>query len=195
MAENPSSRSQREHPKDAETRQLYAAGRSAALSGPGEVSLSGPPDADKPAPPARPLALQGRRIPSRNATARRHVIALYREATWLTGADLPAVVRWAVLTVKFGRLAEALDRLPDGGVVKADGDPRKGLGELRALSGEITRLESALGVTASARAALGVSIQRMSDLATLMAGAGETAHQRGQDAHQRPPEGEGTHGR
>ena len=173
MREKQPSRIQRGHPKDAETRQLSAVGRSTALSGSTPVSLSVSTDADEPAPPARPLVLQGRRIPSRNATARRHVIALYREATWLTGADLPAAVRWATLTVKFGRLAEALDRLPDGGVVKADGDPRKALGELRALSGEITKLEAALGITAAARAALGVNVARMGDLAELMAGGGD----------------------
>ena len=120
----------------------------------------------------RPTGLQGVAIPSRNRTIRRRVIALYRECSWLTGADVSAAVRWAVLGEKFRRLAELLDRSPEGGVVKVSGgdlEPRKALAELRAISGEMTKLEASLGITASARAALGVNVTRLRDLASAMA--------------------------
>lgn len=111
----------------------------------------------------RPDGLIGVAIPSRNRSIRRRVTALYRECPWLTGADVAAATRWAVLGDKFRRLAEVLDGLPhEAAVVKvskdADLEPRKALGELRALSGELTKLENSLGLTASARAALGVDI-------------------------------------
>lgn len=128
------------------------------------------------APVDRPPALVGVAIPSRNGTIRRRVIALYRECSWLTGADVSAAVRWAVLGEKFRRLAELLDRSPEGGVVKVSGgdlEPRKALAELRALSGEMTKLEAALGITASARAALGVNAGRLKDLAEAMSGGRE----------------------
>ena len=111
-------------------------------------------------------ALQGRRIPSRNKSVRKLVARLFRECTWLAGADLPATVRWAVLSERFRRLAERLDGLPE---LTADNEPRKALAELRALSGEITKLEAALGITAAARAALGVNVGRLGDLAEQMA--------------------------
>ena len=116
----------------------------------------------------RPVGLIGVAIPSRNRTVRRRVVALYRECVWLTGADVATAMRWAVLGDKFRRLAEVLDKLP---VVKVSGDdaePRKALGELRALSGEMTKLEAALGITAVARAALGVNVTRLQDLASAM---------------------------
>ncbi len=122
----------------------------------------------------RPPALIGVAIPSRNRTIRRRVVALYRECSWLTGADVAAAMRWAVLGEKFKRLSEVLDRLPnESGVIKAskagdDLEPRKALGELRALSGEMTKLETSLGLTASARAALGVNVNRLQDLASAM---------------------------
>ena len=121
----------------------------------------------------RPLALQDRRIPSRNATVRRHVVDLYWVCSWLTGADLAAATRWGTLSVKFRRLAEFLDRLPEGGVVRADkGDVKayKALETLLRLNAEITKLEAALGVTAAARSALGLNVMRMGDLASAMAG-------------------------
>ena len=145
-------------------RQLSAVGAadraSSALNGSGHVSVSA----------SRPLALVGVRIPSRNAVVRRNVVALFRECSWLMRADVPASVRWGVLGEKFRKLAAHLDRLPDGGVVRANGDPRKALGELRALSAEVTRLEASLGITASARASLGVDLSRMKDLGALVAG-------------------------
>ncbi len=111
----------------------------------------------------RPDGLIGVAIPSRNRTIRRRVTALYRECEWLTGADVAAAVRWAILGEKLRRLAEVLDRLPnEAAVVKvskdADLEPRKALGELRALSGEVTKLENSLGLTASARSNLGVNV-------------------------------------
>lgn len=118
----------------------------------------------------RPPALVGVAIPSRDRQVRRHVVALFEFCTWLSRPDVAAAVRWAILSLKFRRLAERLDGMPDGGLLTASGDPRKALGELRALSGEITKLEQALGITASARAALGVNVARGMDLASQMAG-------------------------
>ena len=85
---------------------------------------------------SRPEVLVGVRIPSRNATVRRNVVALFGECSWLSRADLPAAVRWGALGEKFRRLAQMLDRLPEGGVGKGvDLEPRKALGERRAVSG------------------------------------------------------------
>lgn len=116
----------------------------------------------------RPDGLIGVAIPSRNRSVRRRVLALYQVCEWLTAADVSAATRWAVLGEKFRRLAEVLDRLPaEAAVVKissADLEPRKALGELRALSGEMTKLEAALGITATARAGLGVDLNRMRTL-------------------------------
>lgn len=135
--------------------------------GPGAVPVDGPVLAHA-GVGKRPLPLQDRRIPSRNATVRRRVVDLYRECSWLTGADLPAAARWGTLTEKFRRLAQFLDRLPEGGVVRvAKGDvlPYKALETLLRLNAEITKLEAALGVTAAARAGLGVDLTRMRKLA------------------------------
>ncbi len=116
----------------------------------------------------RPDGLIGVAIPSRNRSVRRRVLALYQVCEWLTAADVSAATRWAVLGEKFRRLAEVLDGLPaEAAVVKissADLEPRKALGELRALSGEMTKLEAALGITAASRAALGVDVGRMRNL-------------------------------
>ena len=112
----------------------------------------------------RPDGLIGVAIPSRNRTVRRRVQALYRECQWLIGADVAAAMRWATLGEKFRRLSEVLDKLPVVKVSSDDAEPRKALAELRALSGEMTKLESALGITATARAALGVDLNRMRTL-------------------------------
>ena len=112
----------------------------------------------------RPPSLQGVRIPSRNATVRRYVVGLYEACPWLTVADLPAATRWAHLFDRFRRRAEILDRLP---VVKISGDdaePRKLDAEQRATSTAMDRIEAALGITAAARAGLGVDLGRMRNL-------------------------------
>ena len=114
---------------------------------------------------SRPPALRGYRIPSRNAGVRRRVVGLYDACTWLTVADLPAAVRWAVLFARFVKMAEHLDKLPVVKVSDADAEPRKLDGELRATSAELSRLEQSLGVTASARSALGLNLTRMGRLA------------------------------
>ena len=138
---------------------------SASDSGAGVMSLRPASGIEGRVREARPPVLVGHRIPSRNPTVRRLVVGLFAECSWLTRPDVPASVRWAVLSEKFRRLAETLDKLPGpSGVVKVSGgdmEPRKALGELRALSGEITRLEAALGITAASRAALGVDVGRL----------------------------------
>ncbi len=84
------------------------------------------------------------------------MVGIYGECSWLTVADLAATVRWGTLQGKFTRLAERLDGLD---VLTAGDQPQKALGELRALSAEITKLESALGITAVARPGLGVNMR------------------------------------
>lgn len=126
-------------------------------------------DVSFPAANHRPPPLVGRRIPSRSASVRRRVVALYDECHWLTGADLPAATRWATLHGRFQRIAERLDALP---VVRDDDEPRKLEGELRALSATLSGLERDLGITASARAALGVNIARIADPSALLRGSG-----------------------
>ena len=113
----------------------------------------------------RPMALQGVRIPSRNATVRRAVVDLYRVCDWLSVADLPAATRWGYLFVRFRRLADVLDRLPPVKVAGGDAEPRKLDAELRAFSMEMGRLETQLGITVTARASLGVDVARMRKLA------------------------------
>ena len=123
---------------------------------------------------ARPPALQGVRIPSRNATVRRYVAGLYEACSWLTVADLPAATRWAHLFDRFRRRAEILDRLPVVRVSGDDAEPRKLDKEQRDTSGALDRLESALAITAAARASLGLNVGRMRDLASAMSEGGES---------------------
>lgn len=117
----------------------------------------------------RPPALQGQRIPSRNATVRRYVVTLYEACSWLSVADLPAATRWAHLFDRFRRRASILDRLPVAKISSDDAEPRKLDAEQRATSTAMDRIEAALGITAASRAALGVNVHRMADLASAMA--------------------------
>ena len=150
--------------RDTGTSQVIRRGDSAALS-----AISPANGAGAVAHADRPDGLAGVAIPSRNRSVRRRVLALYQVCEWLTGADVAAVVRWAVLGEKFRRLSEVLDRLPVVKVSTDDAEPRKALGELRALSGEMTKLEAALGITAVSRSQLGVNVTRIQDLASQMA--------------------------
>ncbi len=86
-----------------------------------------------------------------------------------TPGDIHALTRWAHLFEVWRRMAARLDR---DGFLRQDGDPKKLLAEWRALSAELSRLEAALGITAAARAALGVDVARMRDLAGAMADRG-----------------------
>ena len=122
---------------------------------------------------ARPAALVGVRIPSRNENARSLVVRVYEENPHLQRADLWAVTRYAELSWKFRRLAERMERMEDGGLVRSDGEPRKLLAELRSLSDTLLRHERDLGITASSRAALGVNVTRLRDLAAAMADGGQ----------------------
>ena len=106
-------------------------------------------------------------IPSRNATVRRRVREVIDTCGYEpTTADVFAMVRWAHVYEKWRRIAEQLDE--QGEVKKGDGEPRKLLDAWVRLSAELRSLESALGLTASARAALGVNLLRGHDLAELM---------------------------
>ncbi len=114
---------------------------------------------------ARPPALVGIRIPSRNENARQLVVRVYEENAHLQRADLWAVTRYAELSWKFRRLSELMERLPDDGLMRKDLEPRKLLSELRALSDTLLRHERDLGITAVARAGLGVDVGRIRKLA------------------------------
>ena len=80
-----------------------------------------------------------------------------------TPGDIYALTRWAHLYEIWKSIGERLDDL---GPTKADGEePRKLLSEFRAMSGELSRLEASLGITASARAQLGIDVTRLRRLA------------------------------
>jgi hypothetical protein len=123
---------------------------------------------------ARPLALVGVRIPSRHVNARQLVVRVYEENPHLQRADLWAVTRYAELSWKFRRLAERMEEMPGGGLMRADMEPRKLLSELRVLSETLLRHERDLGITAAARAGLGVDLGRLQsmDLASAMSDDG-----------------------
>ena len=75
-----------------------------------------------------------------------------------TVADIAALIRWCRGFRTWRRLDE---RLEENGVAKADGDPTKWLQEWRAQSEALARLEGQLGLTASARASLGLDVSKM----------------------------------
>jgi len=105
--------------------------------------------------------LAGIRIPSKNVNARNLTAAIYEANPHLGRGDLWAVVRYSELCWKFRRLAEYMERLPESGVVRQDGEPRKLLGELRATGDVLLRHEAALGITSVARAGLGLDVALM----------------------------------
>ena len=105
----------------------------------------------------RPSALVGVAIPSRDRTVRRMVVDLYTRCPHLTAADIYAAARACHLYRKIERLGRDLE---DRGLFRADGDPRKAIGEWRQLMAEARAHEAALGITAAARAAMGVDIAK-----------------------------------
>lgn len=110
------------------------------------------------APPDRPPALQNVAVPSRDRSVRRTVVDLFERCPHLTEADVYAAARLCHLYRKIERIGKDLQ---DRGLFKADGDPRKAISEWRQLMAEARAHEAALGITAAARAALGVDISRM----------------------------------
>ena len=147
-------------------RQIRSAGDDAALpaklsalspdlAAPTSANGSGvvPNDGDSRTPKRVPN-LDGVRIPGKQpATIRRRVRALYAHCSWLQPADLNAVLRYVRIMDRFLRKMAYLDKLPPVRPDKGDIAPRKMDADLRADSAELTKLESALGITASARAA------------------------------------------
>ena len=105
----------------------------------------------------RPSALVGVAIPSRDRTVRRMVVDLYFRCPHLTAADIYAAARACHLYRKIERLGRDLE---ERGLFRADGDPRKAIGEWRQLMAEARAHEAALGITAAARAAMGVDIAK-----------------------------------
>lgn len=133
----------------------YAA--TAAKADPGPVSAV-KTGVGQVAPLDRPSGLQGVAIPSRDRSVRRMVVGLYERCPHLSEADVYAAARLCHLYRKIERIGKDLQ---DRGLFKADGDPRKAISEWRQLMAEARAHEAALGITAAARAALGVDISRM----------------------------------
>jgi hypothetical protein len=108
-------------------------------------------------------------IPDSDSTIRDRVAKIIPtmgyEPTYI---DIAILCRW----VRGYRTWQALDdRLQEHGVARADGTPTKWLDQWRAQSDHLARLENQLGLSAVARAGLGVDIGRMRqlDLAAQMA--------------------------
>ena len=117
----------------------------------------------------RPPNLGATPIPGgKNVTLRKLVYRVYWMCPHLAPADVFAVSRYGALSLRFMRSESRLRAL---GELTQAGDPRKLLPEQRGLAAELRQHESALGITASARASLGVDVGRMRamDLASLMA--------------------------
>ena len=144
-------------------RQIESPGDNAAP----QAQLSAlPAPARTPAPTngTRAVSVSGRRnpIPHRNPTVRRRVRELEETLGYEpTQGDRYALVRWAHTYEKWRSIGERLDR---DGDTRQDGEPKKLLAEWRALSDTLSRLERDLGLTATARASLGVDIGRMRKL-------------------------------
>ena len=108
-------------------------------------------------------------IPDRDPTIRRWVSEMLPTLGYeATAADIAALIRWCRGFRTWRRLDE---RLEENGVAKADGDPTKWLQEWRAQSEGLSRLEAQLGLTASARASLGLDVSRMRRLSQGNGGA------------------------
>ena len=134
-------------------------------------ALPGPPGGRERRADVRPEALRGVRIPARTRQGRRWVYRLFTACPWLALPDVPAAARLGDLYAAISRVSARLDR---DGLTTASGDPRKLLAEWRALLAEARAHEAALGITAAARASLGVNVGKMADLAALLAGRNET---------------------
>ena len=89
------------------------------------------------------------------------VVGLYERCPHLSEADVYAAARLCHLYRKIERMGKDLQ---DRGLFKADGDPRKAISEWRQLMAEARAHEAALGITAAARAALGVDVGKMRSL-------------------------------
>ncbi len=118
-------------------------------------------DSGRVAPPDRPPGLQDVAIPSRDRSVRRMVVGLFERCPHLSEADVYAAARLCHLYRKIERIGKDLQ---DRGLFKADGDPRKAISEWRQLMAEARAHEAALGITAAARAALGVDVGKMRSL-------------------------------
>lgn len=116
----------------------------------------------------RPSNLDGVPVPGgKSHTLRKFVYQVFRLSPHLCGPDVIAVARYAALSLRFMRGERRLAKL---GETTAAGEPRKLASEQRFLAAELRMHEAALGITAASRAALGVNVVRMQDLASLMAG-------------------------
>lgn len=105
----------------------------------------------------RPSGLIGVPIRSRDRKVRELVVDLFARCDWLSAPDAYAATRLCHLYRKIERLGADLE---DRGLFKADGDPRKAITEWRQLMAEARAHEAALGITAVARAQLGVDVMR-----------------------------------
>jgi hypothetical protein len=109
-----------------------------------------------------PREIIGAPIPTRDRTVRREVVRLYEANTHLAVGDVQAVTRYAHLA-KLTRNAEK--DLDANGLTRQDGEPRKFGWLYLSFLKEARDLESALGLTATARAKLGVDVLRMENAA------------------------------
>ena len=139
-----------------------------------------------------PSPLDGRELSPAQLQQRRGAAVrkgIYRTRTGIPSADrkrlaryeraLLGVLTWAqesdAYTIRsFARVLLLQDKivaeLGERGIVQDNGEPRRLVGELRQTLQLGLSFASALGLTPQARAALGVSVAKMGDLAELMAG-------------------------
>jgi hypothetical protein len=99
-----------------------------------------------------PVALAKRDRETDNLACR-----MYEIMPWLTKTDGPSARRWAQLEY----LADMVFlELKNNGLLNADGEARRLLGEFRKLIGNQLQIANALGMPASARAALGIGQEK-----------------------------------
>lgn len=111
----------------------------------------------------------------RHRKVRRLVEKMQTEMPWLESSDLPACRAWAELEI-LG--ASAFCELVDGGLLNAEGEPRRLLTDFRQLRQVQLSYERELGMTPAARMAIKASGTRAAlDLVAMMAKpAGEASN-------------------
>ncbi len=110
-------------------------------------------------------AVSGMRV--RHRKVRRLVEKMRAEMPWLESSDLPACRAWAELGI-LG--ACAFNELVDGGLLNAEGEPRRLLSDFRQLRQLQLAYERDLGMTPAARMAIKASGTKAAlDLVTMLA--------------------------
>lgn len=119
---------------------------------------------------ARPPALVGAVLPGRDRNIRKKAMRLFFEHPHLSLGDWRAAYRYVELADRL--IPRLFDNLHSNGMFAASGDPRKANETLRGYMGEARAHEKDLGLTAGARASLGLTVGRMRDLASAMSEEG-----------------------